>query len=246
MVAKAAPDGYTLLLAASGPLISTKMYKEVSYDPVKDFTSIAMVGETNIVFVTSDAFKGGRNLRDLVAYAKANPGKVNLSINSVGSMHHLMSELLMLRAGIKFNRVPYKGAGQVIPDLLSGVVDVHMESLPLVAPHIKAGKLHVLAAAYQKRLEELPGTPTFAELGYPDINASPWYAFVGPAGLPPAIVARLNKDINAILAEPEIKEQFARRGANILRSSPEEATRFIHAEIARVGRIVDETGAKME
>jgi tripartite-type tricarboxylate transporter receptor subunit TctC len=246
MVAKAAPDGYTLLLAAAGPLISTKLYKDVPYDPVKDYTAIAMVGETNIVLVASDAFKGARTLRELVDYARANPGKVNLSINSVGSMHHLMSELFMLRAGIKLNRIPYKGAGQVMPDLLAGVVDVHMESLPLVAQHIRSGRLHALAAAHGRRLEELPGTPTFAELGYADINASPWYAFIGPAGLPQAIVARLNREINALLADPEIKEQFARRGANIVRASAEQTARFIHAEIARVGRIVDETGAKME
>jgi tripartite-type tricarboxylate transporter receptor subunit TctC len=246
LVAKAAPDGYTLLLAAAGPLISTKMYKNVPYDPVKDYTAIAMVGETNIVLVASDAFKGARTLGELVDYAKANPGKVNLSINSVGSMHHLMSELFMLRAGIKLNRVPYKGAGQVMPDLLAGVVDLHMESLPLIAAHIKSGRLHPLAAAYSKRLDELPGTPTFAELGYPDINASPWYAFIAPAGLPQNIVARLNNEINALLADPEIKEQFAKRGANIVRASPEETARFIHAEIERVGRIVDETGARME
>jgi tripartite-type tricarboxylate transporter receptor subunit TctC len=204
------------------------------------------VGETNIVLVASDAFKGARTLRELVDYAKANPGKVNLSINSVGSMHHLMSELFMLRAGIKLNRVPYKGAGQVMPDLLAGVVDVHMESLPLIAAHIKSGRLHPLAAAYSKRLQELPGTPTFAELGYPDIDASPWYAFIAPAGLPQDIVARLNKEINALLVDPEIREQFAKRGANIVSASPEETTRFIHAEIERVGRIVDETGARME
>jgi len=245
-VAKAAPDGYTLLLAAAGPLISTKMYKNVPYDPVKDYTAIAMVGETNIVLVASDAFKGARSLRELIDYAKANPGKVNLSINSVGSMHHLMSELFMLRAGIKLNRVPYKGAGQVMPDLLAGVVDVHMESLPLIAAHIKSGRLHPLAAAYSKRLDELPATPTFTELGYADINASPWYAVIAPAGLPQNIVTRLNKEINTLLADPEIKEQFAKRGANIVRASPEETARFIHAEIERVGRIVDETGARME
>jgi len=244
VLTKSPPDGYTLLLAAAGPLVSTKLYKEVPYDPVKDYSAISMVGETNIVFVVSDAYKGARSLADLVKEAKANPGKVNLSINVVGSMHHLMAELFMLRAGIKLNAIPYKGAGQVLPDLLSGVVHVNMESLPLVAPHIKTGRLHPLAAASGKRLEALPDTPTFAELGYAEINASPWYAFVGPAGMPEAVVARLNREINALLADPGIQAQFAKHGANIVRTSPQETAKFIHAEIARVGRIIDETGIK--
>ena len=244
VVTKSAPDGYTLLLAAAGPLVSTKLYKDVPYDPVKDYTAISMVGETNIVFVVSDAYKGARTLADLVREAKANPGKVNLSINVVGSMHHLMAELFMLRAGIKLNAIPYKGAGQVLPDLLSGVVHVNMESLPLVAPHIRTGRLHPLAAAYGKRLDALPDTPTFAELGYPEISASPWYAFVGPAGMPEAIVARLNREINALLDDEGIKSQFAKHGANIVRTSPQEPAKFSHAEIARVGRIIDETGIK--
>lgn len=245
-VAKAAPDGYTLLLSAAGPLISTKMYKNVPYDPVKDYAAISMVGETNIVLVVSGGFKGGRSLREFIDYAKVNPGKVNLSINSIGSMHHLMSELFMLRAGIKLNRIPYKGAGQVMPDLLAGVVDVHMESLPLIAQHIQTGRLHPLAAAYHKRLETMPDTPTFAELGYPEVNASPWYAFIAPAGISQSIVLRLNKEINTLLADPDVKARFAKHGANIVRASPEETTKFIHAEIARVGRIVDETGARLE
>ena len=246
VVAKAAPDGYTLLLAAAGPLVSTRMYRDVPYDPAKDFTPIAMVGDTNIVFVASDAFKGPRTLREFVEHARANPGKVNLTINSPGSMHHLMSELFMVRAGIRLNRVPYKGAGQAMPDLLAGVVDVHMESLPLVSAHVRSGKLHVLAAANPRRLDEMPAVPTFAEQGYPDVSASPWYAFIGPAGLPPAVTARLNAEINALLADPEMKDQFAKRGANIVRAGVEETARFIQSEIARVGRIIDETGARVE
>ena len=240
-VAKSAPDGYTLLLAAAGPLVSTKMYKSVPYDPVNDFTSIAMVGETDVLLVASNAFQQ-RSLAQLVEHAKANPGKVNLSINSIGSFHHLLSELFMLRADIKLNRVPYKGAGQVIPDLLSGVIDVHMESLPLVQQHIKSGRLHPLAVATGNRLETLPDTPTFRELGYADMTGSPWYALIAPAGTPKEIVDRLNRETNELLRQPEIKAQFAKSGVKIVSAGVDETGKFIRAEIQRVGRIVAETG----
>ena len=240
-VAKSAPDGYTLLLAAAGPLVSTKMYKSVPYDPVNDFTSVAMVGENDVLLVASNAFQQ-RSLAQLVEHAKANPGKVNLSINSIGSFHHLLSELFMLRADIKLNRIPYKGAGQVIPDLLSGVIDVHMESLPLVQQHIKSGRLHPLAVATGNRLETLPDTPTFRELGYADMTGSPWYALIAPAGTPKEIVDRLNRETNELLRQPEIKAQFAKSGVKIVSAGVDETGKFIRAEIQRVGRIVAETG----
>ena len=240
-VAKSAPDGYTLLLAAAGPLVSTKMYKSVPYDPVNDFTSVAMVGETDVLLVASNAFQQ-RSLAQLVEHAKANPGKVNLSINSIGSFHHLLSELFMLRADIKLSRIPYKGAGQVIPDLLSGVIDVHMESLPLVQQHIKSGRLHPLAVATGNRLETLPDTPTFRELGYADMTGSPWYALIAPAGTPKEIVDRLNRETNELLRQPEIKAQFAKSGVKIVSAGVDETGKFIRAEIQRVGRIVAETG----
>lgn len=242
-VAKSPADGYTLLLSAAGPLISTKMYKSVPYDPVNDFTSIAMVGETDVLMVASGTSQI-RTLAQLVERAKANPGKVNLSINSIGSIHHLLSELIMIRAGMELNRIPYKGAGQVMPDLLSGVLDVHMESLPLVLQHIKSGRLHPIAVASESRLEALPDTPTFRELGYADMSGSPWYALVAPAGTPKEIVTRLNREMNEVLRQPEIKAQFAKLGVKIITSGADETEKFIRAEIQRVGRILAETGVK--
>ena len=242
-VAKSPADGYTLLLSAAGPLISTKMYKSVPYDPVNDFISIAMVGETDVLMVASGTSQI-RTLAQLVERAKANPGKVNLSINSIGSIHHLLSELIMIRAGMELNRIPYKGAGQVMPDLLSGVLDVHMESLPLVLQHIKSGRLHPIAVASESRLEALPDTPTFRELGYADMLGSPWYALVAPAGTPKEIVTRLNREMNEVLRQPEIKAQFAKLGVKIITSGADETEKFIRAEIQRVGRILAETGVK--
>lgn len=242
-VAKSAADGYTLLLSAAGPLVSTGMYKSVPYDPVNDFIGISMVGETDVLLVSSNAFQA-RSIAQLVERAKVNPGKVNLSINSIGSFHHLLSELFMLRAGIQLNRVPYKGAGQVIPDLLSGVIDVHMESLPLVLQHIKSGRLNPLAVATENRLEALPETPTFRELGHADMKGSPWYALVAPAGTSKDIIDRLNREMNEVLRQPEIKAQFAKHGVKIVTSGVDETGKFIRAEIQRVGRIVAETGVK--
>lgn len=242
-VAKSPPDGYTLLLSAAGPLTSTKLYKSVPYDPVKDFTGIAMVGESDVLLVTSNAFQA-RTLKQLIDIAKASPGKVNLSINSIGSFHHLLSELFMLRSGVQLNRIPYKGSGQVMPDLLSGVIDVHMESLPLVLQYINSNRLHPLAAATANRLDALPNTPTFRELGYPDIVGSPWYALIAPAGTSKEIIDRLNREINTLLRQPEIKAQFAKHGIKIVTASVEQTDSFIQAEIERVGKIVAETGVK--
>ena len=242
-VAKSPADGYTLLLSAAGPLVSTKMYASVPYDPVNDFAGIAMVGETDVLMVASGPSQL-RSVAQLVERAKASLGKVNLSINSIGSFHHLLSELLMLRAGFQLNRIPYKGAGQVMPDLLSGVVDVHMESFPLVQQHIKSGRLHPLAVATGSRLEALPDTPTFKELGYADMTGSPWYALVAPAGTPKDIIDRLNRELTEVLRQSEIKAQFAKHGVKIVTAGVDDTGQFIRAEIVRVGKIVAETGVK--
>ena len=243
-VAKSAPDGYTLLLAAAGPLVSTKMMEAVPYDPVNDFTPIAMVGDTNVVLVASTALKP-KSVAELIEHAKANPGKVNLAINVPGSMHHLLSELMMLRTGIKMTRVPYKGAAQVMPDLLSGTVDLDMESLPMVADYIRSNRMKAIAAASTKRLEMLPNVPTFTELGWPELVALPWYAFVGPAGMPKEIVARLNEDISKILRQPAIAAQIAKQGANVVIADPDETGKFVRSEIERWGKVVVETNTKM-
>ncbi len=244
LVAKAAPDGYTLLLAAAGPLVGTKMMAVVPYDPAKDFTSIAMVANLGVVLVSSTAFKP-RSVPELIEHAKANPGKVNLAINAVGSLYHILAEQMMLSTGTTMNRIPYKGAAPAMLDLVAGAVDVEVESLPVAIQNIRAKRILALAVASNKRSELLPNVPTFAELGMPEMVASPWYALIGPAGVPKSIVVRLNKEVNEILRQPSISEQFSKQGIDVVMASADETERFVQSEIRRWDEVVIKTGMKL-
>jgi len=246
VAAKAQPDGYTILLSSSAPLaVGLKLYQSVPYDVLRDLTPVSMVGDVAMVLVTSPQFQAN-SLQELIEYAKANPGKLNVALNSLGSQSHLLTELFRVRTGTSFNMVPYRGSGPAVIDLLGGVVQANFENLPAVIEHIRAGKLRALATLSPKRLDALPDTPTFAELGMPDFVAAPWFAIVAPAGTPADIVAKLNAEINKVLAATATKETFARQGANPVIASPEETARFIRDEIDKWAKVVEETGAKLQ
>lgn len=244
LVAKATPDGHTLLLAAAGPLVGTKMMTTVPYDPARDFTPIAMVANLGVVLVASNAFKP-RTVAEIIDYAKANPGKVNLAINSVGSLYHILSELMMLSTGTTMNRVPYKGAAPAMLDLMAGAVDIEIESVPVAVQNIRAQRIRALAVASKKRSELMPNVPTFAELGMPEMVAAPWYALVGPAGVPRAVVSRLNREFNDILAQPAIGAQFSKQGIDPVIASVADTESFVRSEIKRWDDVVVKTGIKL-
>ncbi len=244
--AKAAPDGYTILLSSSAPLaVGLKLYQKVPYDVMRDLAPVSMVGDVAMVLVTHPRFQA-QNLQDLIGYAKANPGKLNVALNALGSQSHLLTELFRLRTGTSINMIPYKGSGPAVVDLLAGVVDADFENLPAVIEQIKAGKLRALATLSAKRLDVLPDTPTFAELGMPEFVAAPWFAIVAPAGTPAEIVAKLNEEINKVLAAPATKSIFEKQGANPVIATPEETRRFIREEIDKWAKVVAETGAKLQ
>lgn len=246
VTAKAAPDGYTILLSSSAPLaVGLKLYQKVPYDVMRDLAPVSMVGDVAMVLVTHPQFQA-RNLQELIAYAKANPGKLNVALNALGSQSHLLTELFRVRTGTSINMIPYKGSGPAVIDLLAGVVDADFENLPAVIEQIRAGKLRALATLSARRLDVLPDTPTFAELGMPEFVAAPWFAIVAPAGTPQPIVARLNAEINKVLAAPATKEIFAKQGANPVIATPEETGRFIREEIDKWAKVVAETGAKLQ
>lgn len=246
VTAKAAPDGYTILLSSSAPLaVGLKLYQKVPYDVMRDLVPVSMVGDVAMVLVTNPQFQA-RSLQELIAYAKANPGKLTVALNALGSQSHLLTELFRVRTGTSINMVPYKGSGPAVIDLLAGVVDADFENLPAVIEQIRAGKLRALATLSAKRLDVLPDTPTFAELGMPEFVAAPWFAIVAPAGTPAPIVAKLNAEINKVLATPATREIFAKQGANPVIASPEETARFIREEIDKWAKVVAETGAKLQ
>jgi len=244
--AKAAPDGYTLLLSSSAPLaVGLGLYQKVPYDVVRDFSPVAMIADATITVVSYPGFKP-QNINEVVAYAKANPGELKVALNSLGSMHHLLTEMFRLRTNTKINMIPYKGTGPAVVDLLAGHVDMDFENLPAVIQHIRGGRLRALAVGSAQRSELLPEVPTLKELGLTDLVAAPWFALVAPAGTPREIIVRLNAEVNKILSLPETKELLAKQGADPILRTPEETTAFIHQEVDKWARIVKESGAKLQ
>lgn len=242
-VARAKPDGYTLLLSASGPLASgLALYKNIPYDPQRDLIPITPVANAAVVLVASPKF-GPSTLAEVIAAAKAKPGSVRAELNTVGSMHHLLTELLRVRAGVELLTVPYKGSGPAIIDLVAGHVDIGFESLPGVVQLIQGGRLKAIAVAGPQRTETLPSVPTFKELGMPEFVAEPWFAMLAPRGTPAEIIEKLSKALDTILKQSEVKTEFAKQGMTPVWMTPEEGSRFLANEITRWATIVKETGA---
>jgi tripartite-type tricarboxylate transporter receptor subunit TctC len=246
LVAKADPDGYTLLLASAGILtINEFLYSKMPFDPAKAFAPITVVGDMpNIVVVNPKT--GLKTLKALIDKAKAEPGKLNFGSAGNGTTTHLAVVLLEQAAKIKLAHVPYKGAAPAVQDLVAGQIDGLVDNPPLVLGHIRNGTLTALAWAAPQRMAILPDVPTAAEAGLPDFEASSWFALVAPAGTPPEIVVRLNAETAKILKDPKMVEQFAARGVRLVGNSVASFTAFIPPERARWGEIVKTSGVKLD
>lgn len=243
-VARARADGYTLLISASGPLASgLALYKDVPYDVLRDFAPITPVANAAVVLAASQKF-APRTLAEVIAEAKAKPKSVRAELNSIGSMHHLLTELLRLRTGIDILTVPYKGSGPAVIDLVAGHVDIGFESLPGVIELIRSNRLKAIAVAGTQRADTLPDVPTFKELGMADFIAEPWFAMLAPKATPPEVIDKLSRTLDVILRTAEVKAQFAKQGMAPVWMTPGETGRFLAAEITRWATIVKETGAK--
>jgi len=237
IVAKAAPDGYTLLEATMtthgiGPAI----YRKLPYDVVKDFAPVAaLVRIPLVMFVHSSV--AANNLKEFVAAAKAAPDRYRYASAGPGSPPHLTAELFKLKTGVGLLHVPYKGTGAAVPDVVAGQVHVMIDGPPPFLPHVKAGKLKALAAAGDKRNPQLPDVPTFAEGGIAGMEAGLWYGFVAPRGTPPAVIAKLNEETNKALRAPDVRERFAAMAIEVIGGTPEEFGRFIQSELKRWGEV---------
>ena len=245
-VAKAAPDGHTLLLSFGGPLaVGLALYKSVPFDVMRDFAPISMIADVTMIMVSYPGFKS-QSVNELIAYANANPGKVNAAINVIGSMGHMLTEQFRLVTKTNITMVSYKGTGPAIADLMAGHVDIDIDALPPVIGQIKAGRLRPLAVASAHRSELLPEIPTFQELGVAGLDAPAWFALLAPAGTPKEIVERLNAETTKILHSAETKELLAKQGASARPATAQETGAFIRQEIERWARVVKESGAKIE
>ena len=237
-VTRAAADGYTLVMGGVGTLaINPAMNPNVKYDARRDLTHIALVARSPNVLLVSPGFKA-QSVRELVALAKAQPKAINFALTGIGSSGHLAMELLKQSAGIDFNAIPYKGDAPATADLLGGQVDLLFLNSVVAVPHVKAGKLRALAVTSGTRNPLLPEVPTLVEAGLPGAVADSWTSLASPAGLPPAIVERLNREVNEILALPEVRERLASTGTEAMAGSPEQATAFVRGEIDKWGQVI--------
>jgi len=245
-VAKAAPDGTTIgISAVATHAINPWLFARMPYDPVKDFTPVMRTIDVNYVLVVHPSVPAS-SVAELVAYAKANPGKLAYGSAGSGSLPHLAGELFKSQTGIEMVHVPYKGGGPMVTDLLGGTVQVVIGDQANLMPHVKSGKLRALAVASAKRSPNQPELPTIAEAGVPGFQAVAWNALVGPAGMPPDVVKRVHEAFAKAMAQPAVREKLLGGGLEPVGDSPEDLARFIPAEMAKWSKIARDVGAKAE
>src|SRR5437879_9462063 len=241
--ARAAPDGYTIVLVAPSLAISPSLYSKLNYDPVKDFAPVSLVATVPNVMVTHPSVPAN-TLAEFIRLAKTKPGEMNFGSGGSGTSNHLAGELFNIVAGVKLVHVPYKGVNLAMNDVLSGQIHLVVIGVPAAAPQTKAGKLGALALVAQQRAAALPEVPTVAEAGLPNFEVTTWYRILAPAGTPKAIVMRLNAELVKGMHAPDLKERLAAMATEPATSTPEEFADYIKREIAKWGEVVREAGLK--
>ena len=245
IVAKASPDGYTLLIASFAFAVNPSLYRSLPYDPDRDFAPIVLAATTPNLLVVNPQMPV-HSVKDLIAFAKANPGKLNYASAGNGSSNHLSMELFKMLTGIDMIHVPYKGSAPAVNDLLGGQVNLMFDNAPNVLQQVKAGKLRALAVSSKQRSFIVKDLPSVAEAGVPGFDVSVWFGVMAPAGTPSSIIDRLNTEINAILHLAEIRQAFTNQGVEAAGSTPEQFASFLAAQKTKWSRVVKESGAKAE
>ena len=241
LAATAPPDGYTILVSHIGLAINETLYARLPYDALKQLTAIARIGSTPNAVVVKNALPV-KTMQDFVALAKKEPGKLDYGSGGVGSTGHLSVALLEYVGGLKFNHVPYKGGGPSVTATAAGQVHFAIPALPTAVPHIKAGRVRILAVTGARRSPSMPDVPTVAEAAVPDYQFDSWFGVFAPAGTPPAIVSRLNKVIVSALNTPELRDQLSRAGLDPEPSTPEELGKILRTDVAKWAKIIKGAG----
>jgi len=244
-VAKAPPDGYTLLLASQTVAISATLYPKLPFDPIEDFAPITLIGREPGVLVVNPALPV-KTLQELIAYAKERPGQLDYASSGNGSGQHLFFALLASSTGIKVNHIPYKGSAQATTDLLGGQVMMSIPGTAGMVGHVKAGKLRALAVTGSTRAPQLPDVPTLMESGVPGYEAYVWMGLLAPKGTPAPIIDKLQRAVVAVLALPEVKSYMSTAGIEAVGSTPAEFGRFFRSEKELWAKVIRETGAKVD
>lgn len=244
VTARSAPDGYTILLIASSHVTNGGLYDKLPYDVIKDFTPISQVAYYSLVLVVYPSV-AANTLQELIAWSKANPGKLSLASAGTGTPTHLTAELFRGFTGMNFVHVPYKGAAPATNDLLAGHAQLMFNNPVSALPMVKAGRLRALATTGLARSPLAPDVPTVAESGHPGFEAGTWYAFVGPAGIPRDIVLKLSTDINAVLQQPAVRTRFAAMGVDPLGTTPERLLEIMHSDLEKWTKVIRAANIKV-
>ena len=244
-VAKAPPDGYTLLATASTLTINPALYPKLPYDAIRDFAPISLIGSAPLILVVHPSLPV-KSVKDLVALAKSRPGQLHYGSAGNGSVLHLAGEMLNPSTGIKLVHVPYKGVTNAFSDLLGGQISIMFPGAPIALPQVKAGKLRALGTTGAARTAAAPELPPVADAGFPGYEISVWYGLLAPAGTVPTVTNKLHAEINKIVQLPDIKERWATLGAEPLHNTPEQFAAFLKADLVKWAKVVRESGAKID
>ena len=245
VVAKATPDGYTLLIASPANAVNPSLYAKMPFNPARDLTPIALIATVPAILLASPTLPV-KSIKELVALAKAKPGTLNFGSGGSGTTEHLAGEMLNSQAGISMLHIPYKGGAAVLPDLISGQVALFFVNQLFALPYVKAGTVKALGVASDERSAALPDVPTFAESGFADFRVSVWYGVMAPAGTPQEIVSKLNREIVAALGSTELKERLTAMSAKPLPGTPQQFGAFFADEMTRWARVVKASGARAD
>jgi tripartite-type tricarboxylate transporter receptor subunit TctC len=243
--AKSAPDGYTLMMGASTLIINTVLYQNMQYNPLTDLAPIGLAANASLLLVTHPK-TALTTVRDLVAYAKEHPGALNYASPGIATPHHMAMELFKQRAGISLTHIPFSATGPALTQLLGGEIPVMFLPVHVAIPHVKAGKLNALATGGAARSPLAPEVPTLAELGFRDTDTDVWYALWAPAGTPAALTAKIDADMQKVLALPEVRASLTQQGMEVLTSSPEQLREKMNFEAVRWAQVVKAAGIKAE
>lgn len=245
IVSKATPDGYTLFISSPGALTILPHLRKVPYDTLRDFAPVGLISSGPFVLITHPSVPAG-TVKELIALARAQPGKLNYASAGNGVANHLAMELFKQMAGVDITHVPYKGAPQAVTDVLAGHMNMMFNSIAPIVAHIRAGRVRVLGIASAKRSPQLPDVPTISEAGVPGYEADNWFGMFAPAKTPKHIVTRLNEALVKVMRSPEIRAQFAALGAEPVGSSPADFAAFVRRDMEKYARVVKISGAKLD
>jgi len=246
IVAKAPPDGYTMLTVIAGYAANVTLYQgKLPFDPLKGLVPVSLAGIAPLIMTVNNNFPA-KDVKELIAYARANPGKVNFGSSGIGAAAHLTTELLKQTAGIEMVHIPYKGTAPALLAVMSNDIQILVDVPSTLMPHVRGGKIKALAMFSGKRLASYPDIPTLAEAGGPPIESSTWVLFMAPGGTPREIVNRLSAETAKAINESDIRERFSQIGIEPVGNTPEQAAKFLDAEIAKWAKVINTAGVKAE